>query len=343
MKLSIIIPVYNVEKYVARCIDSLLCQDIELSDYEIIIVDDGCTDKSISIAQKYLEKASNIHIHSQINAGVGAARNKGIDLAQGKFVYFIDPDDYLAKGMLCKLVDYIEKHKLEVLTFLSETTPKSDLAISRTGKIEALKLEIETGVEYIGDRKYKNEIWWYLIDRTFLKNTGIRFIEGRWMEDAIFTANIFLKSKRMAHVDIDVHRHVVTPQSAMTSKENKHYLKVIRDNAHAAFVFKPLVESFDNSKPNFKSCIKRLKTRQQSFVFFMLVRMLKSRIKLSEIKAILKDMTDVGAYPLNSFLGKDYNQKTYFILVPLFNKKNIYYLMFLTINPIFKLINYVFR
>ena len=336
MRLSIIIPVYNVEKYISRCLDSLINQDLAAGDYEILVVNDGSQDNSVEIANKYANKHINIKLITKINGGVGSARNKGVGLAQGKYIYFIDPDDYIAKNSLQLLLEYSESNDLDILTFLSEKTLNLDLLESKTNNKEGLDINIVTGIDYIATNNYKNEVWWYIIKRDFIKKSDIKFIEGRWMEDAILTAQLFIKAGRISHVPIDVHRHVVTPQSAMTNKESSHYLRVIRDNANAAEVFKSIIEDIDSLGSKSELCIKRLRTRQQSFVFFMMVRMLKSNMSLKEVKSIINKLKKINAYPLNSFISEDYNKVMYSILVNLFNVKLIFYLIFMISNPILK-------
>lgn len=102
MKLSIIIPTYNVQDYLERCISSCLNQNIDINSYEIIVVNDGSQDKSLSIAQKLAAVYNNISIISQSNAGLSAARNKGLSLAQGEYVWFIDADDAIKTNSLKK-------------------------------------------------------------------------------------------------------------------------------------------------------------------------------------------------------------------------------------------------
>jgi glycosyltransferase involved in cell wall biosynthesis len=340
VKLSIIIPVYNSEKYLAKCLDSLVSQDIESKNYEILIINDGSIDKSEAIALSYAQKFIQIKVFNQHNRGVGSARNKGIELSNGKYIYFIDPDDFLADNVLNTLLIQANNFNLEILSFNSKPITNSNLTTNRTFKtsetleIDYSNLKILTGLEYIGERCYKNEVWWYIIKKEFLISTGINFTVGRWMEDAIFTAQLFLKTKTIAHLEFDVHRHVKTPGSAMTSNEPKHYLKVIRDNANAAEVFNYFIKSIDSSSSENIRCIERLKTRQQSFVFFMMIRMLKSKIILKEIKTIIERMQVSNAYPLNSFLGDDYNIGIYYLLVKLFSNKHLFYIIFIICNPI---------
>ena len=88
---SVIIPVYNVEKYLAECVDSVLAQSCQ--NYEIILVDDGATDSSGRMCDEYARKDSRIRVIHQSNGGLSAARNAGLDAAQGEYVYFLDSDD----------------------------------------------------------------------------------------------------------------------------------------------------------------------------------------------------------------------------------------------------------
>ncbi|WP_170063970.1 glycosyltransferase family 2 protein [Jejuia pallidilutea] len=339
MKLSIIIPTYNVEKYITYCIDSLLEQNISKNDYEILIIDDGSTDNSLVIAKAFEAREINIRAYSKTNGGVGSARNKGLDLAKGKYIYFIDPDDYLASNVLKTILSSIEVNNLEVLTFLSVGTNSIHLKESASIEDKTIAVEIMNGIDYIDKNPYKNEVWWYIIEKDFIKRIGLRFIEDRWMEDAIFTLNLLVNCSRIAHLSYDVHRHVKVKGSAMTSKEPKHYIKVIYDNANAAQVYGGIINKLHNENSINKNVYKRLKARQESFVFFLMVRILKSRISFKEVKAILKTMTKAKAYPLHNFIGKDYNGFVYTTLTKVFSIKWIYYLLFIVFNTFLKIKN----
>lgn len=343
MRLSIIIPVYNVEKYVSQCLDSVLEQDIDSDNYEIIIVNDGSTDGSLRIIQNYAKIHDQIKIIDKKNGGVGSARNCGIDAAKGKYIYFLDPDDYLISNSLKELVDTSEGYNLDVLTFLSgffsnssskTKTITNDMSLNHSGadRISA----ITTGEDYLENAYYRVEVWWFLINREFLINSEIRFVEGRWMEDAIFSLELFIKAKKMAHLKLDIHRHRKTPGTAMTKKEPAHYLKIIRDIHNVVIAYDPIIKMLQNKKAN-PGSIERIKAKQESFVFFSMIRMLQSTMSLEEVKRLMTEMSRINAYPINSFLGKDYNRIDYQILVPLFNKKWRFYFFFRLVNPMFKL------
>ncbi len=119
--ISIIIPVYNVEKYLRECLDSILNQTYQ--DFEVICIDDGSTDKSLEILEEYAKKDSRFSILKQNHKGAGSARNKGIETAQGKYVQFLDSDDYFEPDMLEKLLNTAEKYQ-------------ADLTVCSAGKVD---------------------------------------------------------------------------------------------------------------------------------------------------------------------------------------------------------------
>ena len=122
VKLSIIVPIYGVEQYLRKCVDSLLNQDI--GNYEIILVDDGSTDDCPAICDEYAEKAKKlrgervyVRVIHQDNAGLSAARNSGIEVAQGEYIMFVDSDDYIEPNVLKELLAQMERDKLDVLRY----------------------------------------------------------------------------------------------------------------------------------------------------------------------------------------------------------------------------------
>ncbi len=117
MRLSIILPVYNVAKFIPDCLDSLLCQDIPQSEYEIICVDDGSPDNSAEVIQSYQEKYDNIRLIRQANAGVSTARNNGLTAAQGVYIWFIDPDDYIQANCLGTILSALENANADLCDF----------------------------------------------------------------------------------------------------------------------------------------------------------------------------------------------------------------------------------
>ena len=106
IRLSIVIPVCNLENYIAETLDSCLAQDILPEEYEIICIDDGSKDNSLAVLNHYAQTHSNIIVHTKENGGVSSARNKGIELAQGQYIWFVDGDDLIAENALGTLLRY---------------------------------------------------------------------------------------------------------------------------------------------------------------------------------------------------------------------------------------------
>ena len=113
IKVSVIVPVYNTEKYLAKCLDSLVNQT--LKDIEIIVVNDGTKDNSEKIINKYLKKYSKIRYYKKENGGLSSARNYGIELANGEYVGFVDSDDYVKDGMFSKMYECAIKNNSDIV------------------------------------------------------------------------------------------------------------------------------------------------------------------------------------------------------------------------------------
>ena len=336
MRLSIIIPCYNMEVFLPECLNSLVDQGLDHQDYEIIIVNDGSKDKTLEIARSFESRYPEIRVIDKQNAGVGAARNTGLHAAAGSYIYFLDPDDYIAKDTLSEVLDIAIENELDILSFDSMPVKKNEYL--REGKSAELpkSLTITDGITSIANRKFANEIWWYLVRKEFMTANNLQFIEGKWMEDAILTAQLFCAAERITHIEKDVHRYRILSTSAMRNKSPEHYRKVIFDNANAAHVFDDLMASLDSNHPFYGPCFKRLKTRQQSFVFFLLVRLMKSDLPVSKIPPMLKEFEEIGAYPLNKFLGPDYNGFGYSFMVFILNRKPL-------INPFMRFFRLFYR
>lgn len=123
ISLSFVVPVYNVEKYLARCLDSLVSQSVSK---EIIIVNDGSTDGSLAVAEQYFSRYPFITLINQHNQGVASARNAGLRQAKGRYLYFVDPDDWLVETHLDTMVEIADRHQADVLKGTIENSYECD-------------------------------------------------------------------------------------------------------------------------------------------------------------------------------------------------------------------------
>lgn len=316
MKLSIIIPMYNVEKYIDQCIMSVLDQDIPKEEYEIIIIDDGSTDDSYNIAKKYLSQ--NITIIRQKNQGLSVSRNIGVSLAKGDYIFFVDSDDYIATNTINKLIKIVSNYDLDILEFNWRRTKSRELLSSKTEFLTSDTLEVLSGEKFIASRNFHDSVCLYFFKRTFLLNTKVEFIDGRVMEDMIYTAELISMAKRIAYLPLDVYRYVINPNSIWTSKEPNAYRKSIYDFIFMTEQYTGLIEKLENQNVNTTI----LKAKKKTMLFNIAKRLLRSDLKYAEIKSLIKHLSDQNLFPLHSYKEKNKYRK---ILIYLFNHKYLFY------------------
>ncbi len=338
MLLSIVVPVYNVERYLARCLDSVLDQDLDPEAHEILVVNDGSPDNSLAIAQDYAARHRQIKIISQQNQGLSQARNTGIEHAVGRYIYFIDSDDYLERKVFKTLLEVAQTLDLDFLGFGSARVPNADYSIepdfSKYRPFE--QLPVTDGKTYIGTHNFLNNAWWYLIKREVLERHTIRFVKGIMLEDGIFTTELLLQCQRAAHVSVSVYRYFVNDNSIMTIRDKKHLEKMNRDFMLVIKRFSLLIRLAKEKDAN-QAAMARLRARQESYAFFLLIRLVKSRVPFSDFRAVLQDMKTEGVYPIKNFIGVDYQSPKEKLFTRIFNNKPLLY-AFLKANAVFKMV-----
>jgi len=219
IKLSVIIPVYNVELYLRQCLDSVFSQNVK--DLEVICVNDGSTDGSGSILQEFKVLYSEIIIINKQNAGLPAARNSGFDVAKGEYIYYLDSDDYLLPGVLQKMLDFVVSKKLDLAFFnvLKE-------GVEPYFKISREITEVLTGIElYTANYRINaffppSAVWMYLFKKAFLDKFNIRFKEGIEHEDEEYTPRAYFFAERVSYLNIPIQFHRVMREGSVTAATN---------------------------------------------------------------------------------------------------------------------------
>lgn len=200
MKYSVIIPVYNVEKYINRCVKSILSQ--RYNDLEIILIDNGSTDRSGSICDIYANEYANISVYHIENHGVGSARNFGLSKARGEFIYFVDSDDYLVGNLFAEFEDKLVPD-LDLLVFSYYNSFEQELTErNRTKKCLPYSglydkndfIKIFTDL-FLSDMLYT--VWNKFYRREFLIKTNISFEKYELGEDVRFNLNVYRKVNKI--------------------------------------------------------------------------------------------------------------------------------------------------
>ncbi len=206
-KVSVIIPVYNVQDYLRECLDSVVNQTVR--EIEIICVNDGSTDNSGAILEEYATKDSRFVVVHQENAGQSVARNRGLDLARGEFISFLDSDDFWERNLLEKTLQVMENPEIDIVMFFFQTFGENPWESQRGVLAHHKPTYSETWEKINAIMSMYYVVWNQLYRRDFLMKYEIRFLEGCLYEDNHFSVksvyycrNIAILPERLYHYRI---------------------------------------------------------------------------------------------------------------------------------------------
>ena len=211
MKVSMVVPVYNVEKYLDRCIKSILNQKYQ--DMEIILINDGSTDNSLAICEKYREQDSRIIIINKANQGLSAARNDGVEVASGEYIMFIDSDDYIDDSLVSEAVEIMQKEDVDLVRF---NFCKEGKVFRRTNKY---LLPVNCVLDSLGEEVKKNifetdnlsNCWVTLFKSSIVK--GMKFdTDVKFAEDLLFMAEYLKLAKKIYISDKCYYHYIINPK-----------------------------------------------------------------------------------------------------------------------------------
>lgn len=250
IKLSIIVPIYNVAPYLRMCVESLLDQDLVKNDYEIILVDDGSMDTCPEICDEYERMFENIHTIHQKNSGLSAARNSGVKIAKGKYIMFVDSDDYLQKNVLGALIEQMESQHLDVLRY-NYYNVHEDGSIFEPHKNAKpyfdYSSEVVDGETFLNERLgYACYAWAFVLKRELLNSC--LFTEGIYFEDTDWTPRMLLRAKRVASTELVVYNYLWREGSITLPDNPQKKKKVLEDKIRLLRGFKEQQKKVQNKQ-----------------------------------------------------------------------------------------------
>lgn len=197
---SIIVPIYNVEKYLRRCIDSILSQTF--ISFELLLIDDGSTDASGAICDEYALMDRRIHVTHQINRGVSAARNVGLDKSVGKYVCFVDSDDWVTSDYLATLMEQVQGFDVLFFCFFHRYNDESSMSLSLRRQCAVNEIEKEQLLLFLCKNDTGYNVLGYTCDKIFrrdlIEKYNLRFDENICLgEDEIFALAYCLKAQSL--------------------------------------------------------------------------------------------------------------------------------------------------
>ncbi|MCM3023157.1 glycosyltransferase [Heyndrickxia ginsengihumi] len=232
---SVIIPVFNTELYLEECLNSIINQTYK--NIEIIVINDGSTDNSLKLLEEYASKHSNIKVISQRNSGNSVARNKGIEESNGKYIYFLDSDDFLLPQAFENLIEKMEKYDLDLIRFSAE--PFLDgIDININKKLYDFKEYFKNGrvyekKEFLSKnlKAFSSSPCLFIVKKDILKDNKLQFKPGILHEDELFTLELFLNINYAMYDTNFYYRRRYRKDSIMTSK-NMDKVKKSFDSYH---------------------------------------------------------------------------------------------------------------
>ncbi len=253
-QISVIIPVYNTEKYLREAVDSILNQTFR--DIEVIAINDGSTDNCLEILLEYAQKDNRVKIFSQENKGLSLTRNFGLDNSNGRYIYFFDSDDILGSTALEKTYDKCEKDNLDFCFFDAELFYEdkvNDLYYDYL-RCNLLEDKIYNGIEItnllLDLNKFRASACLYLTKKDFWNRISIYF-ENTIHEDELFSSLLYLQAKRVGFVNKTFFKRRVRSSSIVTSSYSEK-------NLYAYFFTVDKLLEFSNKNLEYKTTINRL-------------------------------------------------------------------------------------
>lgn len=230
-KLSIIIPIYNVENYIEKCFNSIIKQE-NMHAVEIICIDDGSTDNSGIICEQYAKRDKRFKVIHQENLGVAVARQRGLNIAQGKYIAWIDPDDYISDNWYRKINIFMEKN-IDIIFF--------DYNLLKDNKIKKIKYDKESGYikkekfleDLVLDKKIQSQLWSKVMKKTLFYNIKIP-VELKILEDYAIMHYLIERAETIYYISDCLYFYLVRKKSLLNNKNNIN----IEDNYKAYLVAK---------------------------------------------------------------------------------------------------------
>ncbi len=223
--ISVIIPVYNVEEYLRECVDSVLNQTFR--DFEVILVNDGSTDSSGEICDEYVEKDERVTVIHQKNGGLSVARNTGLSEANGKYVYFLDSDDYISGNALEILLNIAKKDKSDIVFFDAISFADTNDFTVNQNYIRKNKYLTDNGYDIFASmtqtKEFHSAVPLLFINKEFLLSSGIDFVPGILYEDMVFTYQLFCRAGTVSQCCRSLYHRRYRKDSIMTSAKSKRH------------------------------------------------------------------------------------------------------------------------
>lgn len=318
LRLSIIVAVYNVEDYLDKCLSSLLSQDLPSDEYEVVLINDGSTDNSLTIAESIKEKCSNFHIISKENGGLSSVRNCGNEYARGRYIMHVDGDDFVEKKSIKKVLEIAENNNLDLCFYGTRRYPDGKI-YSQNEKFK--RREIYNGEYLLTHGMNVSSTWCCLYSNDFIKRANIKYYDRIAHQDVEFNLRLYPFAKRVMFIDQLVYNYCVLGESITRTKNIEKLQKNVLDDIIIAHNVIEFAKKELCSKELCNILIKRMNSTILSDLLSFCNR--KSLFGYHFAKKYIEVAQKNKVYPIK---GTAMNSRMS-LLIPLFNIKKMYLLL----------------
>ncbi len=227
MKFSIVIPVYNVEKYIEKCLNSIYSQSY--NNYEVIIVNDGSKDNSDVVIKKFIKEKQNFSLYKKENGGLSDARNFGVTKSSGDYIVFLDGDDYIEPDLLLNLNEVIKKGKFDVVRYELKLVDENNNVIAKPKTLDITTNKKDRIIKTILNGEYIEPAWLYVYNAKFWKKNKFEYPKGRIHEDYGLTPIVLNKAKSIGYTNYVGYNYVQRENSIMSQVDYDKIKKRVND------------------------------------------------------------------------------------------------------------------
>ena len=299
--LTYIVPVYNTEHYLTKCLSSIVAQGLGDDEYEVLVVDDGSTDGSDAAVEAFASTHPQVRLFKQQNQGVSAARNHALDQARGRYVQFVDSDDYLEDGVMASLLHRAIDERLDVLLFNYKSVDVQGTPVPSSKRGDQYSsTPVMTGVDYLSGHAMTPYIWRFLIRRSFFDkgcaylgdDKGWRFDTSLIVcEDGALIARFMLAADRVAHDGTAAYCYVNRSDSAMHNTAVEHVRRRLFSQVDAAATIAAAIQQQTRQKGT--TGLASVAGLRNVYLFFAMTKALTTGC----VDDVLQRIRQAGLYP----------------------------------------------
>lgn len=289
MNLSIVIALYNTEKYIKKCIESIYENNIlNCNDFEVIVINDGSNDNSPKIVEELQSKYANLILLNKKNGGQSSARNQGFKIAKGKYIFCLDSDDFIDASELAKAIIFCEQNELDLLPI---NLRKYDEDFKTLPVVKdnyaAIDKIIISGGEFLNRYVIYGSMCRYIYKRSIIENNNLYLTEGIYHEDEEFVIKYISYSKKISYKNHSVYHQIVRNNSTTKNQDASHRLKLLNDLTTVIVNLKFHLVEFEPNSLEYTGLSKKIEQLLISLFLRIKIDKIYKQDKISLIKRLI--------------------------------------------------------